>query len=230
MSAASARGPRRRGCDPDARGACDPDVRRDLHDRLGPVLSALTLRVSTIRDHLDRDDAAHTATARDLLARLEEDLDDVIAEVRAILHGRGGRGASGGGDGRGGLSVALAARVRVFTQARGQAWITLDTTGAIDELPGRVQRELLLVVSEALTNVVRHSGAAECVVEVHRDRFGVRLRVVDDGRRQHPADQGEGMGVASMRSRIERLGGALDIRSRPGGGTEVVATIPATDS
>lgn len=210
-------------------GRCDDDLRRDLHDRLGPVLAALTLRVSTIRDHLERDDVTHAAAARDLLAALEDDLSEVVADVREILHA-GGEPADGPGRARD-LSSFLAARVRLFTQARGENWITLDARGEIDDLPRPVQRALLLVVSEALTNVVRHSGAAECVVELDRGAHELRLRVADDGMHQPPAAPGAsgGLGVGSMQARIERLGGSLTVQAGPAGGTEVIARIPVPE-
>jgi MYXO-CTERM domain-containing protein len=105
----------------------------------------------------------------------------------------------------------------------------LPVEAAVDEtvegLPAGVQLTAYRVLQEALTNVVRHSGAGCAHVEVVREGGGLRLSVVDDGTRP-PGP--EGLGIAGMRERVASLGGRLEAGPRPDGGFGISAWIPAT--
>jgi signal transduction histidine kinase len=78
--------------------------------------------------------------------------------------------------------------------------------------------------TEAMTNAVRHAGAAICSLRLVG---GEDLTVVveDDGRGL-PPERRAGVGLASMRERAAELGGECRVESRPGGGTRVVARLP----
>lgn len=95
----------------------------------------------------------------------------------------------------------------------------------VDELPsmGGLEREVLGIVQEALTNAVRHSGARSIVVRASSARgLGLRVSVADDGRGLADADCGRGFGLTSMQERADRMGAALTIVTAPRAGTEVV--------
>jgi signal transduction histidine kinase len=78
--------------------------------------------------------------------------------------------------------------------------------------------ELVAVLRVALSNAARHAGASSVDVEVVVDGEDVRLVVRDDGRGFDPSETRErGLGLRNMRVRAERLGGAIEVRSAPGG-------------
>jgi signal transduction histidine kinase len=88
-----------------------------------------------------------------------------------------------------------------------------------------VAEALLRVAHEAVVNAGRHGHADTIHVDLEVDG-GVRLRVVDDGSGFNPETlHGDGFGLASMRERIETLGGELNIRSAPGDGTALEAVV-----
>ena len=96
----------------------------------------------------------------------------------------------------------------------------------IDELPSVgdvVEREIVGIVQEALTNAVRHARARRITVRASAVRaIGVRLSVADDGR-GFARDRGSsGFGLTSMQERAERIGASLTIVTAPRAGTEVV--------
>jgi signal transduction histidine kinase len=81
------------------------------------------------------------------------------------------------------------------------------------------------VLREALNNVAKHAHAEEALVLVSADEDDFRLEVVDDGCGFDPAAvNGDRIGLASMQERLQLLGGRLEIESKPGGPTRVLAT------
>lgn len=99
-----------------------------------------------------------------------------------------------------------------------------------EDLPGEVGVELLRVLQEALANTRRHSGARN--VRVRLLAGGVagdeeaRAEVIDDGRGFEPEAVRRGVGISAMRERVGRLGGGIEVSSRPGEGTRVTVRIP----
>jgi signal transduction histidine kinase len=95
-------------------------------------------------------------------------------------------------------------------------------------LNSRHRHQLFLAFKEALTNVVRHSGAAEVRLGIQVEAGQVRLTIADKGcGLSAGARTGEMNGVANMRSRIEKLGGRFEIASEPGRGTTLTFSVPA---
>ena len=81
------------------------------------------------------------------------------------------------------------------------------------------------VALEAIANVVRHAGAAHAEVSLRRAGADLVLRVSDDGRgiaQPYVA----GLGITSMRSRVQALGGSFELTPAPGGGTTILVTVP----
>jgi len=91
----------------------------------------------------------------------------------------------------------------------------------------RHRHQLFLAFKEALTNIVRHSGATEVRLSIQVEKKRVRLTVADNGRGWSQAGPAEGMdGVANMRARLEKLGGRFEVNSKPGEGTMVCFDLP----
>src|SRR6185437_2703358 len=86
-----------------------------------------------------------------------------------------------------------------------------------------VEREIIGIAQEALTNAVRHSRARRIVVHAGAVRgVGFRLSVADDGRGMPAEGHGSGFGLTSMRERADRIGASLTFVTAPRAGTEVV--------
>lgn len=103
------------------------------------------------------------------------------------------------------------------------------TSGPPRRLPAEQEVVLLRAAQELLTNVARHAGASTVTVRLDlRDPATVALVVADDGAGFDPARVGTGSyGLAMMRSRVERLGGRLELDTAPGTGTTATVTMPA---
>jgi signal transduction histidine kinase len=98
------------------------------------------------------------------------------------------------------------------------------------ELPAPVEEALYRIAQEALNNALKHAAPTAVTVNVQRDGEQVMLEVTDDGRGFDPTatTNAGGMGLVSMEERMERLGGTLEIASRPGEGTTVRVTLEVT--
>lgn len=95
----------------------------------------------------------------------------------------------------------------------------------VDELPaiGGMEREVLGIAQEALSNAVRHASARRIVVRASTVRgLGLRVSVADDGRGIDAVHNGRGFGLTSMQERADRIGAALTVVTAPRAGTEVV--------
>jgi two-component system NarL family sensor kinase len=95
-------------------------------------------------------------------------------------------------------------------------------------LPPRVEAALYRICQEALTNVKRHAEAGRVTVRLVATPERVRLAVEDDGRGFDASDDvpENRHGMVGMRERAEMIGGAFEVRSEPGVGTRIEATVP----
>jgi two-component system NarL family sensor kinase len=125
-----------------------------------------------------------------------------------------------------GLAGGLASLARSVPQPN------LDLQLADARLPEHIELALYRIAQEGLQNVVKHSRATSARLKFTVDDGTARLEIVDDGvgfdTFENPlgGDEMGGYGVLSMAERAELVGGRLNIRSRPGLGTAVTATIP----
>jgi two-component system sensor histidine kinase UhpB len=96
------------------------------------------------------------------------------------------------------------------------------------KLPDGVAISLFRVLQEALSNVVKHSGARQCRVTLSGSPDAVTLEVADDGRGFDAGGSanGRGLGLISMEERLKLVDGEVRIESSPHGGTTVRATVP----
>jgi len=107
--------------------------------------------------------------------------------------------------------------------------VTFTVTGAARPLHPEVEETLLRTAQEALANTAKHAAASRVGLTLSYMEDMVTLDVRDDGAGFDPerVRDGGGFGLMSMRKRVARLAGTLEIESEPGGGTAVSASVPA---
>jgi signal transduction histidine kinase len=188
-------------------------IARDLHDHVVQRIFATALSL----DRLSRALEADRPQAAERLSRSVDELDGTIAEIRAAifeLHQEDQlRTAS--------LRARLADVVRQVTEGRSLRR-DVRARGAVEELPADLVPDLLAVVRELVTNVVRHARASRVTVTLTVEDE-VRVVVTDDGVGLPPA--GVRSGLANLADRAERRGGRLTTAPRPVG-TQVRWAVP----
>jgi len=190
-------------------------LRRDLHDGLGPILTAVTLKADAARSVL--------ATAPDrtdsLLVELRGDAKQAIGDLRRIIYDLRPAPLD-----ELGLLGALGEQVDRF--AHQGLSVTLRTPPALPVLPAAVEVAAYRICTEALTNVARHAQASRATVTVSVDD-GFCLDVQDDGTASTANSNGwrPGMGLVSMAERVAEVGGTLQAGPTPTGG-RVQASLP----
>jgi signal transduction histidine kinase len=125
-----------------------------------------------------------------------------------------------------GLVPALERLIEAFAE---QSDVRVDFRSALGErrLPSDVETALYRVVQESLTNIVKHANARNISVSLVRRESGVAAVVEDDGAGfDQRTVRAEGIGLLGMRERLALLDGRLEVESRPGAGTTVVAEVP----
>jgi PAS domain S-box-containing protein len=198
-------------------------VARDLHD--GPVqgVSAASLSLEAALLMIGAGDVDRGV---DVLSKVRKELADEADALRALMSGLRPPVLE-----ERGLMPALREAVTRFGIEQG---VETDLVGTLPR-PMSADLETLAyrVVQEALTNAAKHARANRVVVSVESTATSLRVEVEDDGRGFDNAMTREFLrqgrvGLASMRERVELANGTFVIRSNPGRGTSIVASLPAT--
>jgi signal transduction histidine kinase len=184
-------------------------IERSLHDGTQNRLVAVNVLVGAARRALQRD----PARADEILGQAQDAAEQALAELRTVVRGilppvLDDRGLSGALDGLA-ANCAVPCRVEVDVPVRCAA---------------SVEATAYFVVAEALTNVVKHSGASNVAVTVRRDGDRLHVAIEDDG--HGGADEGQGSGLAGIRRRVEAYDGRLALTSPPGGPTRMLVELP----
>jgi signal transduction histidine kinase len=166
-------------------------------------------------------EAATGAEAEELLDTLEAQVEQAVADIRRVVYGLRPPALD-----EFGLLRALQLQASQLGTTSPLV-VTLDAPeGGLGKLPAAVEVAAYRIACEAMTNVVRHSGATECTVRFQLNG-ALELDVSDNGRGL-PADHRAGVGVTGMRERADELGGRLTIDSDPRG-TVVHVRLPVVE-
>jgi signal transduction histidine kinase len=148
-----------------------------------------------------------------------------LAEVRRsiwVLRAQTSRGDSG-------VAATLSENLSQLT-ADTDMESSVRVTGRPRALSMEVERHLLRIAHEVVTNAVRHAEAHRIAVEVEFADEGLRLRVADDGRgfdlEEKSRRRGDHFGLLGIEERVHAVGGELKVTTAPGRGTEIVCRLP----
>jgi signal transduction histidine kinase len=187
-------------------------IERDIHDGVQQHVVALITRIRLARNELRRGERPADA----LLAEVQADATELLADLRELVHGIHPPVLSDRG-----LVAAIetrADRLPVAIQIHAQPDLRERRFGQ------DVEGAAYFVVCEALTNVVKHARASTATVELSASNNHLSVAIGDDGTGARPVRAG--YGLTNLRDRVEALGGTLRVDARPGTGTRVSAELP----
>ena len=196
-------------------------VSRELHDESGQGLTALKMALEAIRIDLPPE-------LTDVCQRMDEAIlltRQTMEELRVLAHDLRppALDAAGIGDVLEGLCHEFARRNHIPTEYH---------TSSLPDVSKLASVTLYRFTQEALTNIGKHAGATRVCVALEWEAERITLSVEDDGHGfDFPlavayTDERQGIGLVGLQERIKSIGGTLEIHSRPGQGTRLVADVP----
>ena len=201
-------------------------IARELHDSLAQVLGVIHLRLRALEGRA-KDEASHVMAAE--LSDIAETADEAYRDVREAILGLRETVREDGG-----LEGSLREYLRKYSRQTGIAASLTCEGDTRSALTPRSEVQLLRVVQEALTNTRKHSQAKRVTVRIDCAGPATTLAVEDDGVGFDPGTVASsmegGFGLASMRERVEQIGGTLDVHTAPNQGTKVVVHLEAEDT
>ena len=192
---------------------------RELHDSAKQQAFAASAQLGAALALYEQDPAqarGHILEAERLIGQVRSQLTDLILELRpAELQS-------------GGLQGAL--------EAYAQSWAQRNDIGLDFQVQGggilspESERTLFRITQEALANTARHGRASHVELHLKYERDGATLTITDDGRGFDPTVPSPGLGLRSMRERVQLLDGKITIDSAPGKGCTIMVSCPAGTS
>ncbi len=196
---------------------------RELHDRVGQDLTALSIQLGIVRDalpaHVETGIRARLEDAAALVRSTASTIANVIADLRPPMLDDYG------------LPAALRWYARQFSERAGVA-VSVEA----GDSPGRIARDveiaLFRIAQEALTNVAKHARARQAVITLERAQSDYVMSIADDGLGmaaipQRPEGQRPGLGLVTMRERAQAVGGRFSVEPVAGGGIRLTVRVPA---
>ncbi len=195
-------------------------IARELHDELGQMLTAMKMDLGWIRERIGAGDGELAGKA----AKMSQTLDQTVTSVRRIA-----------ADLRPlmlddlGLPDAAAWLVEDFGKRSGIICeFKILNDADVADFDRNVANTVYRALQESLTNVARHASAKNAWILLRIDDSGIRLELEDNGVGISDRDllKTHSLGLKGMRERVFHIGGVLEVRNAPRGGTRVSVFVP----
>jgi signal transduction histidine kinase len=188
-----------------------------VHDEAGQLLAAVHLALATLTLELPAPQQEQILQIEELLSEVERQLRQYSHELRPTVL-----------DDLGWIPALRFLAQGVSKRANLPIHVETELT---DRLPAPAETAIYRVVQEALNNIVKHSGATAVWITAEKADGVLRCSVRDNGAgfsvdSVRGEGQRRGLGLSSMKERLNAVGGALHIKSSPGNGTQLLMTLP----
>jgi len=194
-------------------------IARELHDELGPNLTAVIINLKLLGNLPDPESSRRRlADSTELVDRMVQRIRDISLDLRPPLL----------------EEMGLAAALRGYLEAQAERTglcIEMNAANAVPHLSPEVAITAFRVTQEAVTNAIRHAAARSVRVDLDRSPAGLEIKVEDDGngfdvRATMAGAVSKALGLLGMQERVRLLGGEVRIASEPGTGTRVHVSLP----
>jgi signal transduction histidine kinase len=190
-------------------------ISRELHDEFGQILTAVGSLLGRAEKQAPRDSALcqDLREVRGIAQSTLENVRTLSQALHPVMLDETG------------LENTVDWYIPAFEKQTG-IYIAYEKSGNPYPVTGGPAIHIYRILQEALNNVVRHSGERRAWVRLRFQDSGLELEVEDRGRGFGPQTSRHGMGLVAMRERTELLGGTIEFREPPGGGTLVRLKVP----
>lgn len=194
-------------------------IARELHDVVAHHMSLINVQAGVALHLVDR----RPEQAQTALAAIKDASKEALAELRALVGVLRDESEAAPRE-----PASMLDSLDGLVERSGHAGLAVRklVEGAVRPLPAAVELAAFRIVQEAITNVVRHSGARHADIRLGYGLDQLSVQVDDDGAGAGAGALGEGSGIRGMRERAAALGGALTVGPSPSGGIRLVATLP----
>lgn len=193
------------------------EIAADLHDDVGTALSSITFLGEMAKSKFDK----HSEDIRPILERIMNESREMMQTMRGVvwvINPHNDR------------AVDYFDKVKSFVEAvlssRAVA-LTFRAETADTQIIGlEVQRNLFLIIKEAVVNIAKHAEAIEASVAIKTDKNFLWVQISDNGKGFDEEAMSEGNGLRNLKKRAAQLGGNLAVTSSPGSGTIIKVVLP----
>lgn len=194
-------------------------VAEDLHDNLGSAIATLKLHFENLKLSLSKKKIDKEA----LFTKTEDLIEEAYQKVRSIAHVK-----NSGVIANKGLLVAIQLMAQKVSAAN-SIDIEVVHFGLEKHLENSLEISLFRMVQELTTNIIKHASASHATINITQDKQGITLLVEDNGVGMDTSKitTTHGMGLHSIETRVEHLGGQFTIDSTPTKGTTIIIQIPS---
>ena len=195
---------------------------REIHDTLAQGFTGINIQLEAVESALEM---GNTALALERIDRTRYLTNQSLSEARRSVWALRSPSLV-----KRELSAALRDSVHDLTAETGLV-ISIEVRDDIPELPEDLETDLLRIALEAAMNVVKHAQAENLIIQLTYEDSVITMSIQDDGKGFLPeqvnqsAYSGSGFGLVTMKERISRHGGSLDVRSIPQFGTRITAAV-----
>jgi len=204
-------------------------IARELHDETSQDLTALALNLQAVIEMIGMDNVedveikALLKKAHTIAVHAGSEVGRLIRELRPTLLD----------------TLGLPAAIRNLAETKLASKginVSIEFEGMDQRLPPEIELLLFRIAQEAMSNIVRHSGARNAAIHLECDANRCVLCVEDDGKGFNVNEitsidqKGRGAGLFGMKERIRAMGGECTIDSQPGQGTKIISNLPIVRS
>jgi hypothetical protein len=193
-------------------------VAEDLHDNLGSVIATLKLHFENLRINREK----KRINQETLFDKTENLIDEAYQKVRSIAHAK-----NAGVIANQGLLVAVKLMAEKVSSANSIQIEVIDY-GLEKPIENSLEISLFRIIQELTTNIIKHSKAKNATINISQDTDDITVLIEDDGIGMDTSkiDVQKGMGLHSIKTRVEHLEGSFTIDSTPSKGTTIIINIP----